>query len=142
MINENIMLQVGVKILLKNKENKYLLLRRSLEKYPETKNTGRWDIVGGRIESGITLLENLKREIKEETGLEFTDSPKFIGAQDILIVPGHHIVRLSYTGNIDGEVRIDEDHDMYRWFSKEELINLEDINIYFKELLDSKAFLL
>jgi len=40
-------LQVGVKVLLKNKAGQYLLLRRALEKYPEIQ--GRWDIVGGRI---------------------------------------------------------------------------------------------
>lgn len=38
-------LQVGVKVLLKNKEGNYLLLRRSLKKYPGVK--GRWDIAGG-----------------------------------------------------------------------------------------------
>ena len=57
----DILLQVGVKILLKNSDGKFLLLRRSLEKYPEIK--GRWDIVGGRIDPGIALKENLIREM-------------------------------------------------------------------------------
>jgi len=50
-------LQVGVKALLRNKEGKYLLIRRSSEKYPEV--GAKWDIVGGRINPGETLLENL-----------------------------------------------------------------------------------
>jgi len=37
---EDIKLQVGVKILLKNSEEKYLLLRRNLEKYPEAEPSG------------------------------------------------------------------------------------------------------
>jgi len=55
-MENNIILQVGVKALLQNSEGKYLLLRRSLEKYPEIK--GRWDIVGGRIDPGSILIEN------------------------------------------------------------------------------------
>jgi len=39
----NITLQVGVKALLKNKQGKYLLLKRSSVKYPEVE--GHWDIV-------------------------------------------------------------------------------------------------
>lgn len=87
MKNNSKELQVGVKILLKNKEGRYLLLRRSLEKYPTA--TGRWDIVGGRIEAGKNLTENLKREIKEETGLELIGEPKLIAAQDIKIGRAH-----------------------------------------------------
>lgn len=51
-------LQVGVKVLLKNPEGKYLLVKRSNKKYPEVGAT--WDIVGGRIDPGLPLLENLK----------------------------------------------------------------------------------
>ncbi len=62
-------LQVGVKALLKNKNGKYLLLRRNPKKYPDV--GPKWDIVGGRINPGSLLLENLKREIKEEVGLDY-----------------------------------------------------------------------
>lgn len=68
-----IQLQVGVKILLKNLDGKYLLLRRNPKKYPEV--GAQWDIVGGRIHPGQTLLENLKREIKEETQLILKKEP-------------------------------------------------------------------
>ncbi len=56
-------LQVGVKALLRNGEGKYLLLRKSPERYPEI--GAKWEIVGGRIEPGTPLLENLRREILE-----------------------------------------------------------------------------
>src|SRR5438045_4204831 len=96
-------LQVGVKIILQNKEGKILLLERNLEKYPEVGKQNRWDIVGGRIDIGVPLLENLKREIFEETKLDLKAEPKLIAAQDILRVPGKHVVRLTYTANIEGE---------------------------------------
>ncbi|MBI1971619.1 MAG: NUDIX hydrolase [Candidatus Wildermuthbacteria bacterium] len=129
-------LQVGVKVLLKNKEGKYLLIRRSPEKYPEIGD--RWDIVGGRIESGSSLLENLKREVKEEINLDLRESPKLVAAQDILRLPGRHVVRLTYVGTIEGEPIVNDESKEYRWFSMEEIKNLENLDIYVKELLDLK----
>ena len=54
-------LQVGVKTLLKNKEGKYLLLKRNMEKYKNAR--GSWDLVGGRIDPGTELLEKFKARI-------------------------------------------------------------------------------
>ena len=126
-------LQVGVKILLKNKEGKYLLVRRPAEKYPEV--GAKWDIVGGRIDPGSTLVDNLKREVMEETGLEINGKPKLIEAQDILRVEGRHVLRLTYIGEADGEVVISDEHDQYGWFSIEEIEKLEPMDIYFKEVI-------
>ncbi|OGF69710.1 hypothetical protein A3H65_02170 [Candidatus Giovannonibacteria bacterium RIFCSPLOWO2_02_FULL_45_14] len=131
----NIVLQVGVKILLKNREGRYLLLRRSAEKYPEIKD--RWDIPGGRIDSGTTLLENLKREMTEETGLALSGTPKLIVAQDILRNTDKHVVRLTYIGMADGEVKIDpSEHDSFRWLDWEKVKHLDGLDTYFKELID------
>ncbi|MCH7883183.1 NUDIX domain-containing protein [Patescibacteria group bacterium] len=133
-MKNNITLQVGVKALLKSKEGRYLMLRRSLSKYPEIQ--GRWDITGGRIDIGKNLLENLKREVKEETGLELVGEPKLIAAQDILR-DSRHIVRLTYVGEVEGDVRLDkEEHDTYQWCTRDELCEMEDVDVYFKELLN------
>jgi len=128
-------LQVGVKALLQNGEGKYLLLRRSLIKYPDVK--GRWDIVGGRIFPGTTLLENLRREVREETGLDIVGNPRLKAAQDILRTSNRHVVRLTYMGEATGEIVLDtNENDTYQWFTKEELIRQDDVDIYFKDLLD------
>lgn len=128
-------LQVGVKILLKNEDGKYLVVRRSAEKYPEM--GPKWGIVGGRINTGFSLLENLKREVMEEIGLEITGEPKLITAQDILKIRGKHIVRLTYMGFTDGEVKLSEEHSEYKWISFEEVKNLEPMDRYFKEVLNN-----
>lgn len=133
-------LQVGVKVLLKNGKGKYLLLKRSPEKYPEVKNS--WDIVGGRIDPGDTLFNNLKREVKEETQLDLEKEPKLVAAQDILKVADRHVIRLTYIGEIDGEPKLDEDHSEYRWFTAEELKSLEGLDDFFEELLDVGTVLL
>ena len=126
-------LQVGVKILLKNKDGKYLLVFRSAEKYPQV--LLKWDIVGGRINPGTALLENLKREVAEETGLSIKGEPSLLTAQDILR-SDKHIVRLTYVGFADGEVRLSEEHSEYKWFTKEEIKNEPGLDQYFKEVFN------
>lgn len=129
-----ITLQVGVKALLKNQQGKYLLIRRSREKYSDVK--GEWDIVGGRIEPGASLLENLDREIKEEIGLKIIGEPQLIAAQDILRVPGRHVVRLTYVGSIEGQPILNNESVEYGWFGLSEMKANADLDIYLKELLN------
>jgi len=126
-------LQVGVKAFLRNKEGKFLMLKRS-EQY---KIGGEWDIPGGRIDPGTPLLENLKREIQEEAGLKLTREPQLIAAQDIL-KPDKHVVRLTYLGLIEGKPKLSEEHTDFQWFSLEELKQLENLDSFIKELIDKK----
>jgi 8-oxo-dGTP diphosphatase len=125
-------LQVGVKIFLKNKDGKYLVLLRSAEKYPGV--GAKWDIPGGRIDAGTSLLGKLKREVTEETGLEITGEPRLITAQDILKTD-KHVVRLTYLGFADGEVKLSDEHSEYKWLLLEDVKNLEPMDRYFKEVL-------
>ena len=128
-------LQVGVKVLLKNPEGKYLVMRRSPIKYPESQ---KWDIPGGRIDPGTTLMENLAREVMEETGLTISGTPRLIAAQDILKVVGRHVVRLTYIGNSEpGEPVLSEEHTEYRWVTPDELKNVEPLDSFCKALVDA-----
>ncbi|MDO8659894.1 MAG: NUDIX domain-containing protein [Candidatus Parcubacteria bacterium] len=128
-------LQVGVKIILQNKEGKFLLLQRNLEKYTEVKKNDSLDIVGGRIKIGTSLLENLKREVFEETKLNLIEEPKLLAAQDILR-PDKHVVRLTYLGQIEGEPELDEEHSSYVWLTADEVRNKEGLDQYFKEVFE------
>jgi ADP-ribose pyrophosphatase YjhB (NUDIX family) len=134
---EQTTLQVGVKILLKNKEGKFLLVRRSLKKYPDAASAG-WDVVGGRINAGSSLAENLAREVMEETKLKITSVPVLIAAQDILRVTGRHVVRLTYTGTTEGEPILDEENSDFGWFTAKQIkaMSKNELDIYFKELLN------
>lgn len=137
-MENDITLQVGVKALLKNKDGKYLLIRRSLIKYPEIK--GRWDIVGGRINLGSKLIDNLRREIKEETSLDLVGEIKLIAAQDIMPKPEKHVVRLTYLAEASGEIKLDEsENDSFVWYTMTELKEAKDVDVYFKELLDNNV---
>jgi ADP-ribose pyrophosphatase YjhB (NUDIX family) len=130
-----IKLQVGVKIFLKNSDNKYLLVKRSLQKYKGVK--GSWDIVGGRIDPGSILLDNLAREVYEETQLEIKSKPILLYAQDIIPNEEKHIIRLTYKGETDGEPILDMEENLeYKWLTINEMKNQPDLDIYIKEILD------
>ena len=52
-----------------SKTSRYLFLLRSGGRYPNT-----WGLVGGKVESGETVLQGLHREILEEMGGEIRDA--------------------------------------------------------------------
>jgi ADP-ribose pyrophosphatase YjhB (NUDIX family) len=131
-----ITLQVGVKAFLKNKDGKYLLLKRNMDKYK--KASGTWDIVGGRIDPGTKLMENLKREVKEETQLEIISEPRLIYAQDIIPNEERHIVRLTYVADTQDQPILDTSENIeFKWLSIDELKKQEDLDIYVREILDN-----
>lgn len=130
-----ITLQVGVKIFLRNNEGKYLLVKRSGEKYQHI--AGMWDIPGGRIEPGTTLLENLKREVIEETQLEIAEEPVLIFAQDIMKEYEKHIVRLTYKGEASGTPILDtSEHTEFMWITLSEMKKQEGLDPFVSEILE------
>lgn len=70
----------------------------------------------------------------EETGLEIKNELKLITVQDI-IKEDKHVVRLTYAGFGDGEVKLSEEHSDYKWLNFEDLLELEPIDSYLKKVL-------
>ena len=127
-------LQVGVKILLKNREGKFLLIRRADDKYAEVVH--KWDIPGGRIEPESGLRENLAREVMEETGLTCTSEPRVVAAQDIFPEgKNRHVVRITYLGTTEGEPKLSDEHTEYKWLTLSELKALDHLDTYLKAAL-------
>ena len=133
----DVTLQVGVKVLLKNKEGKYLLLLRSEEKYSEISRSESCDIVGGRIDPGTPLLDNLEREVMEETQLKMTTKPRLLAAQDILKGEERHVVRLTYVAETEGEPILDEEHSDYKWFDLDEMKNFQGLDPFTREVIEN-----
>lgn len=125
-------LQVGVKAFIVNEKGQVLLL---LKPAKGGHHDQIWDIPGGRIETSMSLIENLGREVFEETGMELdTTSPVLVSAQEIRVRDELYVVRLSYVAKASGEVSISEEHLEYKWCFLEEM---EEMNLdpYIREVL-------
>ncbi|MHA6759897.1 NUDIX hydrolase [Streptacidiphilus sp. PAMC 29251] len=90
-----------------------------------------WDIVGGHVEPGETLLEALAREVEEETGWRLRRVRRFLGTT-------------TWTGDDDGRLRHEADylvevdgdldapalewskHSGYAWFGRADLPRLKE----------------
>lgn len=96
-------------------DNKVLLFKRSPE---ETTNPGKYGMLGGHIEKGETPEEALKREIKEEAGVELGKFKKLktYEMDDVQL-------NVFYTNEFDTEnIKLDKkEHTTKKFFTLEQL---------------------
>ncbi len=94
---------------------------------------GRWEIPGGRVECKESVHDGLKRELREELGLQ-SWTYRIHHPIDVQILPpndsgqvrlmGTHLVSLDAT---TADIKISDEHDRFEWFSLgEKEINFED----------------
>ncbi len=126
-------LQVGVKVLLQNDKNEYLFIQRTVKMEGETEP--HWDIPGGRIDPSEPLMDALRREIDEETGMELSGIPKLLAAQDIFVqAKDLHVVRLTYEAKGSGDVVVSDEHQKVSWWTSEQAL-AQNIDSYVREVL-------
>jgi len=86
---------------------------------------GLWSLPGGRVEAGELLADAVRREVREETGLE-VEVGELAG---ILEVPGHdlHYVILDYHAIVVGsaEPKADGDAGDIRWVPLDRVAHME-----------------
>jgi 8-oxo-dGTP diphosphatase len=94
---------------------------------------GCWDIVGGHLESGETLLETLEREILEETGWQLTGSPQLAYIADWEASTGGAPVgrrEFDFVVSVEGDLRRPRlefpKHVEWRWLGTGDLPLLDE----------------
>jgi len=101
---------VGIIIISKN-SNKFLLLHR-------VKNPKAWSTLAGKMEEGESPISTIKREIKEEIGID----PNIVkGIEELGVNGTHHVM----VGFVDKEFEITnlklDENDDYGWFTEDTL---------------------
>ena len=114
---------VGV---IENQQGKYLLC-----KMPDARGVfpGEWGLPGGGVEVGETLEQALRREVREEVGLELAEVHPlfFTDGTYIKSFPGgerrpFYMVFLLYRCVAEvGEIRLNAEFESAAWVSREEL---------------------
>lgn len=126
--------------LIENDQHQFLI---SLRNDPKIKEAHlKWDFVGGQIEFGESPEEALKREVKEETGLNVSVGE--MAPMCFSKVWEHddhklHVMVLCYSCKvIDGAMRMgDWKIQELRWIEKDEFPNydfLPSINLFLKKI--------
>jgi colanic acid biosynthesis protein WcaH len=76
---------------------------------------GEWWFPGGRIHRGEGFEETLRREVREETGLEI-ESCRFIKAYS-RVFPERHDITIAYLCTCkEGKITLDSEHSEYKLF--------------------------
>jgi 8-oxo-dGTP diphosphatase len=101
------------------RDNELLMVKRGREPA-----RGLWSIPGGRLERGEYLSDAVRREVKEETGLE-VEVADLLGLFEVVGDP--HYVILDYLASPikESDPSAGDDVDEVRWVPLNEIANLD-----------------
>lgn len=108
------------------KKGKLLIAQRS---YDEVQAPGKWSIPGGKVEvegESLDILEStLKREIKEEVGIEIKENPTYLRSSSFIRTDDSPVVGILYLCRWkSGKAQALEDSIEVDW------INIDDLDKY------------
>jgi len=86
---------------------------------------GLWALPGGKLEPGETVEDGLKREVREEVGLQVTGTPVFLRSF-CFTHPRHQtpVLGLSFAVEATGAVQLSDEFSAHRWVTPEDLVML------------------
>ncbi|MEU1375528.1 NUDIX domain-containing protein [Streptomyces triculaminicus] len=76
---------------------------------------GLWELPSGGVEPGESLIEALRREVAEETGLTVTEVGNYLGHFDYLSGSGRRTRQYNFTTTVTGQTVQLSEHDAHQW---------------------------
>lgn len=120
--------QVGIKALIRNNKGEILMVH-----IPEwSGNAAHWDLPGGRIDTGESFIDTLKRELKEEISVDYSGNPtQLMAFQTNITIPAGDtrlpLIFVVYEVTLPDNTKIKLDpesaEDDYKWFEPKEASN-------------------
>ncbi|MEA3490572.1 MAG: NUDIX domain-containing protein [Campylobacterota bacterium] len=102
---------------------------------------GYWFTIGGRILKNEKIRDTIHRIARDELGTELTNAAEFVGLFEHFYDDGiyegvsTHYVNLVYEAEVDDLPALpDDQHDTYRWFGIDELLESENVHQYIKDI--------
>ena len=125
-INE---LHFASKCVILNKENKFLVLRRT-----NYSNCGRdkWDFPGGSVNQDEDVNESIKRELREELQIEI-ENPKVFKISSGKGIPSGQFIFVLFASkilNVKKGIKLSNEHSEYKWISLDEI---DDYDFYLRK---------
>ncbi|MGH7157306.1 MAG: NUDIX domain-containing protein [Candidatus Saccharimonadales bacterium] len=133
------------------KDGKFLLVRESQRKGPDD---GKWSQPAGWIDVGEDPVVAGKREVEEETGVEFTPTA-LLGVYSLVredvkeqLNATPHAIKIIFLGDfIERQTKLHDDVTEARWFTPEEIESMDnktlrdlDIKQMIKDYLAGKSY--
>ncbi len=84
---------------------------------------GQYFMPGGIVDPGETPHEGAVRELREESGLEFSGQMTMVGCYPMWIY-GQDFLQLSFRGAVTGEVVQSHEHTDHRWVDPTDMLEL------------------
>ena len=117
------------------REDRVLLIKRAQEP-----SKGRWSVPGGVIELGEAIYDAVRREVREECGIEI-EVVRVVNAADSIVPDGagrvwfHYVPIYILACYVSGEAHPDSDALDVRWVIREELDTLDMHPIAYENII-------